>query len=203
MGGVHLRSASWLLLLGAATLLPGCKSAEEKVREAVRAVAADSRLSDHDALERMARLVFADDSETRYEIEALTPEGGPNRLVVLGHESAKLNVERTRKSLRITVYQVIDGSPRQNRPIDMLDLGRARGLEEILYTDVFVADVGGDDVTVVRPYRVRVLDERKSQALDGWEDADIPRLPPHDLVMNRQGTIKLSPENLKTIPLAP
>jgi hypothetical protein len=203
MGGVHLRSASLLLLLGAATLLPGCKSAEEKVREAVHAVAADARLTDQEALERMARLVFADDAETRYEITALTPPGGPNRLVVFGHESAKLNVERRRRSIHVTVYQVTDDSPRHNRPSDMLRLGRDRRLEEILYADVFVGDVAGKDVTVVRPYRVRVDDQRSLQTLDGWEDGDLPRLPPHDMVMNREGSIKLSPENLKTIPLAP
>jgi hypothetical protein len=203
MNGFRFRRASCVLLSCAAALFANCKSAEEKVREAVRAVAADSRLTDQAALERMARLVFADDAQTRYEIAALTPPGGPNRLVVFGHESANLHVEHTRKSLRITVYQVVDGSPRQNRPVDMLDLGRARHLEEILYTDVFVADVGGKDVTIVHPYRVRVLDERRSQALDGWEDGDLSRLPPHDLVMNREGSIKLSPENLKTLPFTP
>ncbi len=149
------------------------------------------------------RLVFADDAQTRYDIEALTPEGGANRLLVLGHESAKLNVERRRRSIHVTVYQVTDDSPRQNRPTEMLIVGRERRLEEILYADVYVADAAGENVTVVRPFRVRLDDQGSVRTQDGWEKDDLPRLPPHDMVMTREGTIGLSGEQVEKItPLA-
>lgn len=150
----------------------------------------DQSLAPAEALVRSAHELWHDQKDRKYTITA-EQENAAWRMMVIVDEPGSPVIQDSAGRVELLFHHRLDGDWVGKTSTMMAAAARRKiDVRELLIAHRYHCSVRGRAVTVVHPMRTVASPDGK-QSFNAWEPADMEKLQPYDLVMNKAGTASL------------